>query len=383
MSEHVIELNGKRYDANTGAQLGSVKVAPVHSKKVIDGFIRQTAPRTIKPAPTPAVEAAKKIVPVKPTPKPEITPITTTTPKPNPVRNRKVHSHAKRQPEHSKTLMRTVRRPQTAIKPAIKTQAPAEALAKPVASTLARKQSVEQVDVRRMEKAIHTPKHDAITRFHHEGTPVLALTSEVPVPIPLIAVRQAPVVTPKAVPARHSKPASHDIFEAAMHRATSHTQPAHKPAKHKLHNRLANTFAGVVAFLVLAGFIGYLNMPALELRVASMQAGFSASMPDYRPTGYALTGGVQRIGGTVSVSFRSGANNYTITQQSSDWNSQTLLDNTLALAGDYQTIQKNGQTIYMYGNGANAAWVNGGVRYDLTGNATLSRDDIANIAASL
>jgi hypothetical protein len=46
-------------------------------------------------------------------------------------------------------------------------------------------------------------------------------------------------------------------------------------------------------------------------------------------------------------------------------------------------VQKNGQTIYVYGNGANAAWVNSGIRYDVTGNAQLSKDEIATIATSL
>lgn len=106
-------------------------------------------------------------------------------------------------------------------------------------------------------------------------------------------------------------------------------------------------------------------------------------MPSYTPTGYALNGGVSHSGGTISLSFRSGDSSYTITQQSSNWNSQTLLDNTLALGGSHETIEKNGQTIYVYDNGTRAAWVNGGVRYDITGNAQLSTDDIVAIATSL
>src|SRR5690606_11024372 len=98
------------------------------------------------------------------------------------------------------------------------------------------------------------------------------------------------------------------------------------------------------AFLIIGGFITYLNLPQIQLKVASVQAGFGAAMPDYVPAGYALENGVQRSGGTVTLSFRSGDSRFRINQQSSDWNSQTLLDSTLALGGDYKTVQKNGQT---------------------------------------
>ncbi len=85
----------------------------------------------------------------------------------------------------------------------------------------------------------------------------------------------------------------------------------------------------------------------------------------------------------LSLSFRSGDSSYTVTQQSSNWNSQALLDNTLALNGKHETIEKNGQTIYVYDKGTSASWVNGGVRYDLNGNAELSTNEIVSIATSL
>lgn len=394
MSQHVIELNGKKYDAITGAQLGK--------GKVIDGFIRQ-APKT--PA---------KTLPDTPAPKAHTPPKAPSTPKAapppkvadiKPPAKQSAHSsrpHAMRRPEHAKTLMRSsVKRPQASLKPAIKTQAPAEMHVQHTATTLARKQSAAQVNPSRMKRAVSIPKHHAITRFHHQGTPLFApavvpLSASVPViavkPVPASGRRAESAGLRSSIPATaghphnvHShkdiKPLHSNIFEQALHQANSHTQPAHKPRKKS--RRLANTMAGIAAFLVIAGFIGYLNLPTLELHVASLQAGFSASMPSYRPTGYALAGGVKRSGGTVSMHFRSGASMYTITQQASDWNSQTLLDNTLALGGTHETVQRNGQTIYIYGEGTNAAWVSGGVRYDLTTNAELNKQDIVSIATSM
>ena len=47
----------------------------------------------------------------------------------------------------------------------------------------------------------------------------------------------------------------------------------------------------------------------------------------------------------------------------------------------YSTAETNGLTIYTFGQ--NAAWVNGGILYTITGNAPLSADQIQHIATSL
>jgi hypothetical protein len=139
----------------------------------------------------------------------------------------------------------------------------------------------------------------------------------------------------------------------------------------------------VGALLVIGGFVTYLNIPNIQLHIASVQAGFKADLPTYKPTGYALQGGVKRTGNTVSMHFVSGENNFTITQQPSDWNSQTLVENTLALSGDkHKTLQVGGRIVYIYG-GSNAVWVNGGIRYDINTATPLSTDDISKLAASL
>ncbi len=375
MSQDVIELNGKRYDALTGAYLGKSHVIPRHivdhhvHGKVIDGFVRPThheAPQ--KATPKPATTA-------KPAPAPA-RPQMTDVHQPHhhqPANHLKAH-----RPEHAKTLMRrAAHKPVVSIKPKIKIQTPAELMAKPGAA-LMHKRSVYSVDPARKERASLLSKHHAVRHF---TTPAIhAVSAEVPV-IPVQTTPLHVVATSPVLPSKHHT----DIFEAAIARATSHEQPAHKPhRRHSVKRRWLNTLAIVATFLVIGGFVGYLNLPGIELRVASVQAGFSASMPSHTPFGYALVGGIQRSGGTITLSFRSGDSHYRITQQSSNWNSQTLLDNTLALNGDHDTVQKNGQLIYIYKNGGtNAAWVNGGVRYDITGNASLSQDEIAAIATSL
>lgn len=385
MGQNIIELNGKRYDALSGAYLGKSSFVPKHITerfvhgKVIDGFVR----------PGIAHQATAKTEP-KPKAQPTVAKHDSPTKAESKIPAKARHSvaqHVKAHlPERSKTLMRHVtKKPEFSLKPAIKPQAPAEMMARPK-STLMHKPSAYGVDPLRKQRAALSARHQAVLHFnpHHKTSMLHAVSPQIPV----IAVQPEPASggrvlhaeeTPNGNPVhkRHGHP-----FDAAINRATSHEQPMHK---HRISSkrRLTNSLAIIGVFLVIGGFVGFLNLPQLELKMASIHAGFGASMPDYTPTGYALENGVQRTGGTISLNFRSGSSRYTITQQSSNWNSQTLLDNTLALNGSHQTVQKNGQTIYIYGKTNNAAWVDGGVRYDITGNAQLSKDDIASIATSM
>jgi hypothetical protein len=376
VGQNVIELNGKRYDAITGAYLGKANVIPKHITeqyihgRVVDGFVRPSRPAP-KPQASPAEAKPKAAQPM------ERKTMADVAARQHPSRTPVHVKH--HQPEKSTTLMRrAIKKPEFSLKPAIKTQAPAEIMAKP-ASAIAHKRSAYGVDPVRHQRAAEVNRHHAVRHFGHPT--VHAVSATVPViPVrptpPVVAVRQ-----PAPAPTKHHA----DIFEAAIAHATSHEQPAHKHRKHRSTRRkFVNALAVVGTFLVIGGFVGYLNLPQLQLRVASVQAGFGASMPGYAPTGFALQDGVERSGSTVTLSFRSGDQAFRITQQPSNWNSQTLLDNTLALSDKYETVQKNGQTIYLYQNdGTNAAWVNGGVRYDLTGNADLSKQEIADIATSM
>lgn len=343
-NDNIIELNGKRYDALTGKLLGK-STSPIAATlpqvpRSMDGVVR-AAPKNIehaRPVSHPAKKRASGAI---------------------------VAAH---RPQGAKTLMRrAVNKPKATLKPAIKTQIPSEIKAAPIA-TIARKHSASHVDAGRSSRAKQTPKHQGIARF-----------------TPATAVRTLPASShqaTKTMPAHTtSTPVHKDIFEKAIASAHSHEQPAPKVPKHrKKHRRVAGTLAGIGAFLILGGFLAYLNLPHIELKVASLSAGFSAHMPGYKPTGYQLTN-VQQQRGTITLSFRSGSSGYQITQQTSNWNSQTLQDDIIA-AANHETIEKNGRIIYVYDNVA--SWVNGGIRYDLVNNnANLSKDDIAQIAASM
>lgn len=436
MGENIIELNGKRYDAITGAYLGKSNVVPKNIAeqyvrgKVIDGFVRRRNPapggqvrnassrqsRSERPAPVQSRANSSKTSDVttanitentlKSNIKPTKTnqPIQTASAQKTAKRAEPLPARAKhKRTERSKTLMRrATKKPEFSIKPAIRTQTPAELMAKP-ASEIARKASVYSVSSTRQQRAFSTAKHRAVSRFGipaaapatNFAPPALAAVDASTSPairpagqIPIIAVRPAPpkpLTATRPASRANQKPNPSKVFEKALSEATSHLQPAHKARKKRSKARkVANAFAVAAAFLVITGFVGYLNLPQLQLQFASVQAGFGASIPSHTPTGYAMDKGIQRSGGTITLSFRSGESHFSIKQQASNWNSQTLLDDTLALSGQHKTIQKNGQIIYIFEEGeTRAAWVNGGVRYTLSGNAHLSPEEIADIATSM
>ena len=376
---NVIELNGKRYDAITGAYLGKSKAVvqpvltpamPIHRGRVIDGFVKNV-PRVAAPAHSqsktvtaPSPGAAKKKM------KPALHRRADTRP---------IKPH---QPEHAKTLMRkAVQKPKPHLKPSLKTQIPAEIAAPPV-SAIAHKRSALQVDEMRLARAGQTAKHHRVHHFPKQAAgPTYIAPLKVRTPHPATEFsRPTPRTAAQAAPRQPHT----DIFEAAIARATSHQQSITPKVarKHRHKKRVLNVLAAVAAFVVIGGFFAFLNMPKIELRIASMQAGFSAAMPDYRPTGYELAGGVKREHGKVILTFASGDSSFNITQQASNWNSQTLLDNTVSTGEEHETIESKGRIIHVY-EGANASWVDRGIRFDITGNAHLSTDDIVALATSM
>jgi|GEM_PF-3040244 len=153
---------------------------------------------------------------------------------------------------------------------------------------------------------------------------------------------------------------------------------------------LANKFAPVMATslvaLILVGYITYLNMPNLALRVAANRAGFDASMPAYTPEGFGFDGPIAYNSGQITIDFRSktGDNRaYSLSQRKSSWNSESLLENIVKPKDDeYLTFQNRGLTIYVYDS--QATWVNGGVWYTINSDSShLNSEQLVKIASSL
>lgn len=176
-----------------------------------------------------------------------------------------------------------------------------------------------------------------------------------------------------------------EAIAEALDKAPAHNTAAKEHKKAKKYPRLMSLVSVSLALLLLGGYFTYLNLPRFSVRVAAAQAGVSATYPEYHPDGYSLQGPVAYSDGQVSMKFASnaGPQNFTVNQTKSGWDSSAVLDNYVKnKAGDnYITYNERGLTIYTFDG--NAAWVNGGILYTISGDAPLSSDQIRRIATSM
>lgn len=245
-------------------------------------------------------------------------------------------------------------------------------------------------------------RSESVSRFAKEFNakqqPVNRVVNDFgPASHPLVTKAEARVVRPAAktpVVAEQSrlKPSSvlkQEAIHQAMNEATKHHPSKAKQHKQpKARGRFSQALSvgsASLAVLLLGGYLTYLSMPALSTRVAAAQAGINASYPGYHPTGYSLNGPVAFDQGTVSMKFaaNAGPQSYTLSQSRSGWDSSAVLTNYVEpkVGESYSTSTSNGLTIYSYEN--NAAWVNAGILYTISGDAPLSNEQIQHIATSL
>lgn len=240
-------------------------------------------------------------------------------------------------------------------------------------------------------KPTHTHTVQSITHFakHNPAHPAKGrLVSDIgPAPHALATSAQKKLTKPLST---HAIKPSQIIKQEAIAKAMAQT-----PAKRDRQERAQPThpklkrFVGIastsVAILLLGGYFTYISMPSISTKVAASQAGIDASYPAYQPTGYSLSGPVAYQQGKVTMTFaaNAGPSTYTLDQTKSGWDSSAVLDDYVrpTAGDDYETTTSNGLTIYTYGT--NAAWVNRGIFYTLSGDAPLSSDQIQRIATSL
>lgn len=176
---------------------------------------------------------------------------------------------------------------------------------------------------------------------------------------------------------------SETLAAAPSHHAN--TKPVKQKSSVRKMPRIVSVVSASAALLLLAGYFTYINMPNLSVRVAAAQAGINATYPGYRPDGYSLSGPIAYNSGQVSMKFayNSGAQNFTVTQSRSNWDSSAVEQNYAEAkwGNDVATTVDHGLTIYTHDS--NAAWVNGGILYTISGNAPLSSQQVLNIATSM
>ena len=340
-----IDLNGKRYNAKTGTPIGGITV--------MDGIINPSSKSAHKPAATSASHTP---------------------------RHHTAKPVAHHRTEHSKTLMRhTVHKPRSTAPVAIKPTTPL----------------LDNHNARRLLHAKRTGQSQLIARFAPQTSGIvkrsesLAVKDPPKIDAPIGRHHDAPILASLPFAAAPAQP--EDIFSAALNKATSHKQPKTKRASHvrrsarKLHirGRAVNVVTSSLIVLALGGFIALQNVPNIQMRLAARQAGMHASLPGYRPSGYSFAG-IKGVPGQVSVSFHSNSDDraFHITQSASNWDSNALRDAYLASGNQLsQTQEVNGKTVYLYGD-SNATWVDGGIWYQVQGNAGLGTSQLLKIAAS-
>ena len=241
--------------------------------------------------------------------------------------------------------------------------------------------------VSRSSRTVH--RSPAISRFAAApviATPTATAQDEAPVAHPLVKKHTATHATTKQHPSqKKAQPSAAALKEHAIQKAFEASQPAKQHKAKKRFPRILSTASASLAIILLAGYLTYLNMPTISIRVAAAQSGINASYPSYRPTGYRLSGPIAYNDGEVSMRFasNSGPRNFTVTEKKTNWDSSAVLENHVQPKsnGSYIPHKRGGLTIYTYGN--NAAWVNGGILYTIEGDAPLSDEQILRIATSL
>lgn len=359
MAKHVIELNGQKYDAKTGAPIShstvstaSKKQPKMSSPKHLDGFSRRPGTTKLQPS-----------------------------------------ASTHKQPERSKTLMRTV------VKKPVTNKIHAKVAAPAAIPAVKREHHAITAAVKpgRAIRATNVGQSSLISKF---GKVAPTIKTEV---VPVAAAPTLMRHTAKAVAVKTNAAPVHvqskqkvektDPFRAAIEQAVSHEQP--KAKKPRVHHRIARklhvsprlvSFTGVMILaLGVGGFLAYQNLPGIAMQVASTRSGLKASLPTYQPAGFSMAGPIEYQPGEVKLNYKSNSDDRTfdVTQKNSMWNSETLLENYVSPSKQpYQTFQANGRTIYIY-EGNKATWVDGGVWYNIDGKTNLNSDQLLRIADSL
>ncbi len=189
----------------------------------------------------------------------------------------------------------------------------------------------------------------------------------------------------QAAPAQPSSVLKNAIVNDTLEKApkSSHKKLKNRPSKRRM--RIVSFASGFAALALFAGYVTYLNVPNISVRVAAAQAGIDASYPGYQPNGYRLSGPVAYTDGEVKMNFvsRQDGSEYTLRESRSSWNSSTLLENYVreASGDDYTISKEKGITVYHFGG--DAAWVSGGILYLIDGDTSLTPDEVRKIATSV
>lgn len=393
-ANNLITINGRVYDTKTGELVK--KHEPAKSQVV--GTVHQHQPKqATKPkfvdgiqAPvngarkTPAVVRAKTHSSVRSTESQKKQSQPAKKPLHHPQVTRRPSPQATIRPKHSMTLNR-----KAVSAPVITAKSSTPKIQEPQAKPTIVKKSQDE----RLARAQKITRSTAIKRFNntersnlidttsteatHEDTPETPLTRHLAITHP---------ASPKTV-AHDPKSKKEELIQAKLHEV-DHKKPhqAHHTHGRKKHKYLLHYGSTALVVLLLTGYVAYLNIPGISMKVAAHRAGFAATLPSYKPAGYSLRNPIAYSPGQVTISFHSNTDDrhFSLRQQPTNWDSEALKENFVAKQTEnYQTFQDRGLTIYIY-NGTDAAWVNNGKLYNIqSDNSQLDTNQILGVATSV
>lgn len=250
----------------------------------------------------------------------------------------------------------------------------------------------------REQRAHKITKHQNVKRFGH---PVSSAPAG-----PVIKAEvfrrnpPAPAETPKtqavALPSMTAS-ASHQklerMLDAALIQADAHKQAMRydaarhfwqKPRFLGRHKGLKLSVAGLLLLGLVLG-AAWQKFPQLSIRLASFRAHVGASVPAYSPEGYIVASPATVQSGAVVLKYKDqdSASSFEVSQQNSNMTSSSLAQTVVPKGAKVQTSHVDGNTVYIYGDKNDAAWVNNGKLYTIKDRSGLSSDQIIKIVQGL
>lgn len=360
MSTDIIKLNGRSYNASTGKIIGEgpfhQQVTAALTKHSISDIVEATHPATTLAA-APQAQLRKTLHTTK---KSDRTP-----------------SHLKAHHQQpAKTLARfAVKQPAAATK-ARHVQTAVDSSVKLHKSHPPVKPS-RSINAARLQRAAQAQHSHLVQRFNKAAEPLR----------PKLQALSVQPTKQSAVSARQATAKSHERrVETVLRHATSHQHAAVRYSK-KRFSRVSNRFiaisVAILAVILVGVFVLSQNLPQIDVRLASIRAGFPLVLPSYQPAGFAFMSHVAVDPGKATLVYHSTSDSreFSITQQTSNWNSETLQAFVASTAQPLQAWPDKGHTVYLYGN--HLTWVTQGVWYQITNHADLSSTQLLNIATSM
>lgn len=247
-------------------------------------------------------------------------------------------------------------------------------------------------DIQRQVRAKNTGKHHDVDRFGVPKAPrtapqVKAVKGE------LVSRGQSHSAKPAAAPMPSMvASASHQKLERLLDQALTHAD-THKEAlryhaaRHFWQRGRRWPLVAVIIVIILAALVvSWEKVPELSVKTAGIQAHISPTVPSYKPDGFRMAGPAHAVSGTVSIKYVASddsSNTYNIVQAESNLNSSSVGQSVVPKGSSVQTSQVEGNTVYIYGQENDAAWVNNGVLYTIQDKAHLSSDELIKIVQGL